>query len=113
MDSPSYRRRDLLNGRSVHGSPLSRREFLRITAGAGVLLGLAACTAAPSNQSPSATTAPATTKPAAAKALTLPSYQPPANMPAPDFPGSADGVVAPGLGELAQDQLPVGQAGAW
>jgi len=92
MDRLTNRHPDLLG--TSHASPISRRGFLRLTAGTGVLLGLAACTAIPS--SPSATTAPATTGSSAAKPLTLPTYQPPANMPAPDLPGSADGVVAPG-----------------
>jgi putative aldouronate transport system substrate-binding protein len=84
----------------VDGESLSRRQFLRVSAGLGLAgLGaslLAACSAA-APSAPSATTAPAG---AAAKAggavVALPTYQPPANMPEPDFPGSADGVVEPG-----------------
>jgi putative aldouronate transport system substrate-binding protein len=104
MDRPNHTHRDLRGtprasflpaaGNFVRTAPISRRGFLRLSAGTGVLLGLAACTAIPSSQS--GTSAPATTKSSAAKPLTLPTYQPPANMPTPDLPGSADGVVAPG-----------------
>jgi putative aldouronate transport system substrate-binding protein len=77
---------------------LSRRRFLRVTAGIGALPGvmalLAACTAPPLPSSP--TSAPGAAKPAASKAVTLPVFQPPPNAPQPDFPGSPDGSVEPG-----------------
>jgi putative aldouronate transport system substrate-binding protein len=96
-----------LGSRVVVHSALSRRSFLRLTVGSGALVGasalLAACSAPPSVPSatgaPSATAAPASApaKSTASKAVGLPAYQPPANLPAPDFVGSADGVVAPGF----------------
>jgi putative aldouronate transport system substrate-binding protein len=92
MDSPT--------GESLHTS-LSRRDFLRRTLGAGVLVSasalMTACSGSPT--APGATTAPAgaASKASGTKPVTLPAYVPPANLPAADFPGSTDGVVAPGF----------------
>ncbi len=64
-----------------------------VVTGASALL--AACTANPN--APAATSAPATgTAAGQNKPIALPSYQPPVGAPAPDYPGSADGVVMPG-----------------
>jgi len=74
---------------------MDRRKFLQITVVAGASTLLTACGGAPSAPS-SSTAAPGTGKPSGTQAVTLPSYQPIAQMPAPDFPGSADGVVEAG-----------------
>src|SRR5579864_3326717 len=86
-----------MHGESHTTPGLSRRGLLRICIGMSALGGVAALVAACSPSTPNATVAPTTVSAnAVGKALTLPAYQPPANIPAPDFPGSADGVVMPG-----------------
>ena len=96
MDSQDHRTPQII-GFVLHSS-LSRRGFLRRTVGTGAVLGASALIAACS-ASPSAPAAPASTsvRSTGVKPVTLPAYQPPANLPAPDFTGSADGVVEPGF----------------
>ncbi|HLZ27329.1 MAG TPA: hypothetical protein VKV73_08405 [Chloroflexota bacterium] len=92
-----------------HGTPghlglalnrsLNRRGLLRAIAGTGALAGTAALLSACGGASlspTSPTAAPAAGKPAAVTPVTLPAFQPPANVAAPDYAGSADGVVEPG-----------------
>src|SRR5579871_1011122 len=76
----------------------SRRDFLRVTVGLSATAVASACSPSPGAPTgANATVAPGAGPPAASgKPVTLPTYQPPPNMPAPDFPGSADGVVMPG-----------------
>jgi putative aldouronate transport system substrate-binding protein len=82
-------------------SSLSRRGFLRATAGTGALAGVAALLAACGLDTPrpSATSEPvsAAAKSSGGKPVQLPLFQPPVGLPAPDFAGSADGVVEPGF----------------
>ena len=101
---------------------LGRRQFLRLTAGAGAAAGisalLAACGSGAASPSTSSAGAPASSAsaaspaasaastrasaaasaPAGAKvaAVQLPTFQAPAQMPKPDLPGSTDGVIEPG-----------------
>src|SRR5579859_6363236 len=96
-------------GSMQHGTPghlglalnrsLNRRGLLRAIAGTGALAGTAALLSACGGASlspTSPTAAPAAGKPAAVTPVTLPAFQPPANVAAPDYAGSADGVVEPG-----------------
>src|SRR5216683_2885013 len=79
-------------------SSLCRRALLRCAVGlVGVVALATACTPAPTS-APSTAAPGVAAKPAGAgKQVALPTYQPPPSLPTPDFPGSADGVVAPGF----------------
>jgi putative aldouronate transport system substrate-binding protein len=77
---------------------LSRRGFLRLSAGTGALAGAAALLSAclPTPSGPSATPAGTRASSSGGQPVSLPAFQPPVGISAPDSPGSPDGVVEPG-----------------